>query len=74
MIGTPTYVQDDATGIRVRVVLTSTIGLGDTVHIDSDLTKGDYVVSTVTHIGDNWQGEWFTEIEADEAIVPEEEE
>lgn len=74
MIGTPTYVQDDATGIRVRVVLTSSIGLGNTVHIDSDLTKGDYVVSTVTHIGDNWHGEWFTEIEADEVIPPEEDE
>lgn len=68
MIGSPSYVDEGKTGIRCRVVMTSQMRVGDTVHIESLLATGDFVVSTISQVGDNWQGDWYTEFEASEAV------
>lgn len=66
MIGSPSYLSEERRGIRVRTTLTSQIRVGDHINVESEYFDGGYIVTTVTHMGDNWEGDWYTELEAEE--------
>ena len=61
MIGSPSATD---TGARVKMALTRGIELDQLVEIDSLRMKGRFKVVSVVHRGDNWTGEFVTEIEA----------
>ena len=61
MIGSPSATD---TGVRVKMALTGGIELDQLVEIDSLRLKGRYKVTSRVHRGDNWIGEFVTEIEA----------
>ena len=61
MIGSPSATD---TGARVKIALTGKIELDQVVEIDSLRLKGRFKVTSRVHRGDNWTGEFVTEIEA----------
>ena len=61
MIGSPSATE---TGARVKMALTGGIELDQLVEIDSLRLKGRFKVTSRVHRGDNWTGEFVTEIEA----------
>lgn len=64
MIGTPSFVDEqEDTGVRVRIVLTSQVQVGTQVLLKSELFDGPFVVNSVAHVGDTWDGDWYSELE-----------
>lgn len=63
MIGTPDYIDDDRQEVRVRTVMTSTASIGVRFRLSSQNANGVFVTTRVTHAGDTWSGDWYTELE-----------
>ena len=61
LIGSPSVTEND--GARAKMALNGSIELGQTVEIDSEALKGYFKVRAIVHRGDNWDGEFVTEIE-----------
>lgn len=73
MIGTPDYIDDDRQEVRVRIVMTSSAAVGVRFRLSSHDANGVFVTTRVTHKGDTWSGDWFTEleggVESDQSIL-----
>ena len=65
LIGSPSVTDND--GAKAKMALNSSIELGQTVEIRSVAVNGWYSVTSVVHRGDNWGGEFVTEIEGTRA-------
>ena len=61
MVGVPTPTDD---GIRVKVLLTPTIGRGDLIQVRSSVRSGVFKVLSLLQKGDTREGDMVTEIEA----------
>ena len=63
LIGTPVHTNDN--GLNLSVVLNPKITLDSQVSVDSYVTDQNqiYKVVAVTHIGDNWEGDFQTALE-----------
>ena len=61
LIGQPARTE---TGIRARIRLTSELLPHRFVALRSRLLQGSYVVTATRHVGDTWEGDFFTEVDA----------
>ena len=61
LIGTPSLTEDE--GLRAKMALNRSIELGQLVEVGSEAVDGWFSVKTIVHRGDNWGGEFVTEIE-----------
>ena len=61
MIGQPTRTE---MGIKARIRLTGALLPNRYVALQSKVLGGDYLITAVRHVGDTWEGDFFTEIEA----------
>ena len=61
LIGTPSLTEDE--GLRAKMALNGSIELGQLVEVSSEAVDGWFRVKTIVHRGDNWDGEFATEIE-----------
>ena len=61
LIGTPSLTEDE--GLRAKMALNGSIELGQLVDVGSEAVVGWFSVKTIVHRGDNWGGEFVTEIE-----------
>ncbi len=61
LIGSPSVTEND--GARAKMALNGSIELGQTVQISSEALDGWFEVRSIAHLGDNWGGEFVTEIE-----------
>ena len=61
LIGTPSLTEDE--GLRAKMALNRSIELGQLVEVSSEAVDGWFSVKTIVHRGDNWGGEFVTEIE-----------
>ena len=52
-------------GWSFTTLLEPDITPGRKVQIDSKVVKGDFIVGSVDHKGDNWQGDWSTSVQTD---------
>ena len=70
LIGTPSLTEDE--GLRAKMALNGSIELGQLVEVSSEAVDGWFSVKTIAHRGDNWGGEFVTEIEGakHETAVP----
>ena len=68
LIGSPSVTEDD--GVRAKMALNGSIELDQVVEIQSEALNRRFVVNSVVHRGDNWGGEFVTEIEAAKADPP----
>ena len=60
LIGSPSVTE---TGARAKMLLNTDLHLEQLVEIKSELLSGRYTISSITHRGDTWSGEFVTEIE-----------
>ena len=60
LIGSPSVTE---TGARAKMLLNTVLELDHLVEIKSELLNGRYTISSITHRGDTWSGEFVTEIE-----------
>ncbi len=60
LIGSPSVTE---TGARAKMLLNTDLHLKQLVEIKSELLSGRYTISSITHRGDTWSGEFVTEIE-----------
>ena len=61
LIGTPSITDE---GARARMLLSPQIGIGDRVRIESvALENSEWKVASLLHKGDNWDGDFFTDLE-----------
>ena len=61
LIGTPSLTEDE--GLRAKMALNRSIELSQLVEVSSEAVDGWFRVKTLVHRGDNWDGEFVTEIE-----------
>ena len=61
LIGTPSLTEDE--GLRAKMALNGSIELSQLVEVRSEAVDGWFKVKTLVHRGDNWGGEFVTEIE-----------
>ena len=61
LIGSPSVTENE--GARAKMALNGSIELGQTVQISSETLDGWFEVTSIAHRGDNWGGEFVTEIE-----------
>ena len=61
LIGTPSLTEDE--GLRAKMALNRSIELSQLVEVSSEAVDGWFTVKTLVHRGDNWGGEFVTEIE-----------
>ena len=61
LIGTPSVTEDE--GLRAKMALNGSIELSQLVEVSSEAVDGWFSVKTLVHRGDNWGGEFVTEIE-----------
>ena len=61
LIGTPSLTEDE--GLRAKMALNRSIELSQLVEVSSEAVDGWFRVKTLVHRGDNWGGEFVTEIE-----------
>ena len=61
LIGTPSLTEDE--GLRAKMALNRSIELSQLVEVRSEAVDGWFTVKTIVHRGDNWGGEFVTEIE-----------
>ena len=60
LIGSPSVTE---TGARAKMLLNTDLHLKQLVEIKSELLSGRYTISSITHRGDTWSGEFVTDIE-----------
>ena len=60
LIGSPSVTE---TGARAKMLLNTDLHLKQLVEVKSELLSGRYTISSITHRGDTWSGEFVTEIE-----------
>ena len=60
MIGTP---SETDLGMRAKMVLNPQVELDQQVRVRSQNLNGQFVITSVAHKGDTWEGEWATEIQ-----------
>jgi len=60
LVGSPAITER---GVKTRSTLLPQIHLGDRVDLKSEVITGIFKVVTVVHSGDNWTGNFFTDIE-----------
>ena len=65
LIGTPSLTEDE--GLRAKMALNGSIELGQLVEVSSEAVDGWFMIKTIVHRGDNWGGEFVTEIEGAKA-------
>ena len=68
LIGTPSLTEDE--GLRAKMALNGSIELGQLVEVSSEAVDGWFRVKTIVHRGDNWGGEFVTEIEGAKTDSP----
>ena len=68
LIGTPSLTEDE--GLRAKMALNGSIELGQLVEVGSEAVDGWFRVKTIVHRGDNWGGEFVTEIEGAKTDSP----
>ena len=68
LIGTPSLTEDE--GLRAKMALNGSIELGQLVEVGSEAVDGWFSVKTIVHRGDNWGGEFVTEIEGAKTDSP----
>ena len=68
LIGTPSLTEDE--GLRAKMALNRSIELGQLVEVGSEAVDGWFRVKTIVHRGDNWGGEFVTEIEGAKTDSP----
>ncbi len=68
LIGTPSLTEDE--GLRAKMALNGSIELGQLVEVRSEAVDGWFGVKTIVHRGDNWDGEFVTEIEGAKTDSP----
>ncbi len=68
LIGTPSLTEDE--GFRAKMALNRSIELSQLVEVGSEAVDGWFRVKTLVHRGDNWGGEFVTEIEGARADPP----
>lgn len=61
MIGTPVRKEK---GIEIQTALNPKLRPGKAIRIQSKLFSGDFRIRTVRHIGDSFEGEWSSKVEA----------
>ena len=63
MVGHPTRTDN---GIKLKVLLSNAITLGQVIIVGSIIQSlnGQYKVTKLSHLGDNWLGDFITDIEA----------
>ena len=61
LIGTPSLTDDE--GLRAKMALNRSIELGQLVEVGSEAVDGWFMIKTIVHRGDNWGGDFVTEIE-----------
>ncbi len=61
MIGSPTLTD---AGARAKMLLNGDVSLDQELVIESDTVEGRFKVVAISHKGDNWTGEFATELEA----------
>ena len=61
LIGTPSLTEDE--GLRAKMALNRSIELSQLVEVSSEAVDGWFRVNTIVHRGDNWGGDFVTEIE-----------
>ena len=68
LIGTPSLTEDE--GLRAKMALNGSIELSQLVEVRSEAVDGWFRVKTIVHRGDNWDGEFVTEIEGAKTDSP----
>ena len=68
LIGTPSLTEDE--GLRAKMALNGSIELGQLVEVGSEAVDGWFMIKTIVHRGDNWGGEFVTEIEGAKTDSP----
>ena len=68
LIGTPSLTEDE--GFRAKMALNRSIELSQLVEVSSEAVDGWFRVKTIVHRGDNWGGEFVTEIEGAKTDSP----
>ena len=68
LIGTPSVTEDE--GLRAKMALNGSIELGQLVEVRSEAVDGWFSVKTIVHRGDNWGGDFVTEIEGAKTDSP----
>ena len=68
LIGTPSLTEDE--GLRAKMALNRSIELSQLVEVSSEAVDGWFRVKTIVHRGDNWGGEFVTEIEGAKTDSP----
>ena len=68
LIGTPSLTEDE--GFRAKMALNRSIELSQLVEVSSEAVDGWFRVKTLVHRGDNWGGEFVTEIEGAKTDAP----
>ena len=68
LIGTPSLTEDE--GLRAKMALNGSIELGQLVEVSSEAVDGWFRVKTIVHRGDNWGGDFVTEIEGAKTDSP----
>ena len=68
LIGSPSVTENE--GARAKMALNGSIELGQTVQISSEALEGWFTVTSIAHRGDNWGGEFVTEIEGTKSEPP----
>ena len=66
LIGSPARTED---GMKALMVLNADIELGQNIILQSNLLDGTYLVKTILHQGDTWDGPWATGVEAVETVL-----
>ncbi len=68
LIGTPSVTEDE--GLGAKMALNGSIELSQLVEVSSEAVDGWFSVKTIVHRGDNWGGEFVTEIEGAKTDSP----
>ena len=68
LIGTPSLTEDE--GFRAKMALNGSTDLGQLVEVRSEAVDGWFSVKTIVHRGDNWGGDFVTEIEGAKTDAP----
>lgn len=50
-------------GVRIKSLMNANYKLEDTIEVESEFVNGIYKIVSVQHVGDNWDGKFFTEMD-----------
>lgn len=66
MIGSPEFAEDKDKKqfLRVRALLQGTLKPGRLVQVESRAVNGFFKAEKVTHVGDTWSDDWYSDVEA----------